>query len=32
MIFNAYIRVCASALEQETPICALDVIKSYTVF
>lgn len=32
MIFNAYIRVCASALEQETPICALDVVKSYTVF
>lgn len=31
-LYNTYLRLCSSALEQETPFCTADVIKSVTVF
>lgn len=31
-LYNTYLRLCSSALEQETPFCTADVIKSITVF
>ena len=31
-LYNTYLRLTSSALEQETPFCTADVIKSITVF